>query len=958
MKKRLFKSISVAVSICLLITAFSGISTTTAAGEESGGVFGKGITLADVAAGLATPADLYGEIAPETVPAAVGLEIARERTHVRRLYEDEGENLNQVVFQNADGTKTLYFFDYPVKYVNGAGKTSDISLEIVKDDTKQGYFKNAAHSLNTTFSKKAADGIKLTDGNVAISLIPLDASTTSEGPVALQSTVARVDADTVAYTYNSKTSLEYSLTYKGFKEDIVVKEYTGQTEYSFKLLTGGLTLTNIKGSYYLMDLLGNLRASIGDIIIFTADERNNTFGRLTFKTVKARQEYIMTIHVDEEYLKDENTVYPIRIDPTIELNYDNYGTGAIHDVTLNSQNISNTASTSLSVGRRSNTWGISRILMKFPKLNLSSISSAAHITDANVELRDILCEAESLTVYCHPFTGNSWDENTVSWANVDANNYGAALSSHSISYSNGTQQTSSHRYAFDITTVVKGWKTGNFAQNKGILFKASNTVENGTASNYKTFGSYNRSAYRPALYVTYSSGTSSTLTFNDIYYVNNMNSGRYLYRGSGDTNVHGERGVLFGNTNSNFSPSATKWSINAVDGGYVIRNNQNQNQYLGVLEQEGYSGVRRITVQNAEIPNSCKWDISIAATGGCIIRNKYNSNYLYSSSNNTYTTPTLGSSSNYSVYTPKVWRIIKVDQITNVIVSDFTSDGRRIYKELENTTFFHGRTLMLNDSSYVRYTLSSEHAIWAEASDFSYGEYDNNIISIDYKGNITAKNIGYTSVTVLHKPTGISLDFGIEIFENANKLGTLSVWNDVVGDLVLYWPEEFEPEKIYIKNLDVTSNAVITSACQYAISIWNNALNLDMEITTNENSADIIIYVGTAQKLEDNNTFVNVVENSILLGQTSCDYGEIEGYYTYGGSKKLVAPMENAYIGIVSDRANTDSKAKWTALHELGHALGYIGHSGNSSDIMYYAYGATALSAAEIAHIKQIYDLR
>ena len=147
MKKRLFKSISVAVSICLLITAFSGISTTTAAGEESGGVFGKGITLADVAAGLATPEDLYGEIAPETVPAAVGLDIARERTHVRRLYEDEGENLNQVVFQNADGTKTLYFFDYPVKYVNGAGKTSDISLEIVKDDTKQGYFKNAAHSL-------------------------------------------------------------------------------------------------------------------------------------------------------------------------------------------------------------------------------------------------------------------------------------------------------------------------------------------------------------------------------------------------------------------------------------------------------------------------------------------------------------------------------------------------------------------------------------------------------------------------------------------------------------------------------------------------------------------------------------------------------------------------------------------------------------------------------------------
>lgn len=70
---------------------------------------------------------------------------------------------------------------------------------------------------------------------------------------------------------DNKTSLEYSLTYTGFKEDIVVSEYTGQTEYEFTLLTEGLALEKIDGSYYLVDEKGEIKANIGDVIIFTAD---------------------------------------------------------------------------------------------------------------------------------------------------------------------------------------------------------------------------------------------------------------------------------------------------------------------------------------------------------------------------------------------------------------------------------------------------------------------------------------------------------------------------------------------------------------------------------------------------------------------------------------------------------------------------------------------------------------
>ena len=37
-----------------------------------------------------------------------------------------------------------------------------------------------------------------------------------------------------------------------------------------------------------------IRATIGDIIIFTADERNNAFGSLTVEAITENQEYRMT----------------------------------------------------------------------------------------------------------------------------------------------------------------------------------------------------------------------------------------------------------------------------------------------------------------------------------------------------------------------------------------------------------------------------------------------------------------------------------------------------------------------------------------------------------------------------------------------------------------------------------------------------------------------------------------
>ena len=242
------------------------------------------------------------ELDSETVPKAVGYEEARKKGHTQRMYNEEGTNLNTVVFMNDDGSRTEYLFDYPVKYVDDEGKIEDVSLNIVDSNEENVRFETEAGNAITKFPNELSDGIELKGNHTEISLIPH-----------ADSEAQRIDEKTISYDYDEKTTLEYSLTYTGFKEDIVVNEFTGQTEYEFTMYTNGLKPKEIEGSYYLVDENEEIKATIGDIIIFTADEKNNTMGKLVSETIVERQEYLMTIIVDKDFLEDAKTKYPICI---------------------------------------------------------------------------------------------------------------------------------------------------------------------------------------------------------------------------------------------------------------------------------------------------------------------------------------------------------------------------------------------------------------------------------------------------------------------------------------------------------------------------------------------------------------------------------------------------------------------------------------------------------------------
>ncbi len=168
---------------------------------------------------------------------------AKKYGYVGRVYEDE-PNLNTFVFENSDGTNTMRVYSHPVKYYDKDGKIKDISLKLEK--TENGGFIAPDNDVVTIYEQKLSDGISLSYDDVDVRMIPRTAKSDM---------TARLDekAGSVKYVFDEKTIYEYKPTYMGFKEEIVVSKYTGQTEYDFSLYTNGLELCEDDSSFFLKD---------------------------------------------------------------------------------------------------------------------------------------------------------------------------------------------------------------------------------------------------------------------------------------------------------------------------------------------------------------------------------------------------------------------------------------------------------------------------------------------------------------------------------------------------------------------------------------------------------------------------------------------------------------------------------------------------------------------------------
>lgn len=449
----------------------------------------------------------------ENRPEAISKALIEENNHIARLVSEE-KDVNSIVFLNADDTATLYYFEEPVKFITEDNQIKDKSNQLYSAfdepqfSSEYSYF-NKDNDIRTYFPKVLSQdsGILLTDGDKHINLSPITSS---------QSAVLKVDGDSgdlVYYqdTFGPGTHVEYSSTFTGFKEEIVLHEYT-QNEFSFCLDTGGLTPVLQDNQIILTDASGDAVIAMDPVYVYDsfkgeADDGycHNTWNNVVGLQAAGENQYRITLTIDKDFLTDSRTQYPVYVDPSFTVTTSGSGSSkTIQDVPVydgaGARNIACGKNPYGLVGYAGKVggkdYGVGRLLMRFPGLlnntTYKAIGAKA-ITKATLSIKEGSGQSTRATIYANQYSGSPWTESSATYGSISWNGYTSPSTTATVGSSAQTTVN------FDITRIVQGWKEKPSQAEKGIILRNANEKD----ASYRKDFLMTEGSSKPELSITY-----------------------------------------------------------------------------------------------------------------------------------------------------------------------------------------------------------------------------------------------------------------------------------------------------------------------------------------------------------------------------------------------------------------------------------------------------------------------
>lgn len=576
--KRFAKLISIVLALSIILGTLPIVSVS--AQEVAGAELTKESELwipENDSSALSTEGDLslqeleIAVLPAEDKPEIVSQAAIDEKQHVNRLWEQETD-LNSIIFQNKDGTKTMYYFEEAVKYVDKNGKVKDKKNTI--SETASGDFTNPNNDINTYFPKKLNQnkGVEVKFGEYSIEFAP-DIKGNSGASRQTGHNKNNDPTEFVEYpnVFDDGVSVRYTPTFDGYKEDIILYENTGKNAFSFKVNTNGLSLVEDEyGSYnFVNPLTGETVSRLGDLVIYdskpfevpdeilnesvsnpteediakkeqtleqlissvpldsTSDNSSSIIPQYDHKYIveamKQDSLYTVTITVDEEYLNDPERVYPVYVDPTISVS----GSGiskTIQDAPIyaNKPSTASGGNTYNVVGYQGSTYGVGRTLMKFPGLASNSTYknlSSNQITSLDLHIYEGSGSTNNACIDLWQYTGTTWTESTARCNNIGWDSYSNNFTWNYINCS-GWQ-------TFNLKSMVATWKGSSTALDKGIIM--TNYTSEASSGYSKHFLS-TESGYQPYLTFNYNSVTFNSLSLNEADSGYISQGGEYWYK--------------------------------------------------------------------------------------------------------------------------------------------------------------------------------------------------------------------------------------------------------------------------------------------------------------------------------------------------------------------------------------------------------------------------------------------
>ena len=504
--------------------------------------------------------------------------------------------LNTIEYANADGTRTVYSFAQPIKYIdkNGVIQRVDSTLAL---SNKNNCWETTANWFSLSINNDISKGVTLSCDENSLTASPV---LSRNGSAFSRKSTVSTTSKSLAFNSDNQ-EIEYATTNTGYYANITIAEGA-----SFSLdISGDIVSADVDSfgatfvlkngtsvSYSLTALcVGSQYTDFSNAQISVLPIDTNTY-RVTYAVTIVSAQKLAPIQLIIEAMAtaaenaarssstlSDSEVIPLSYytDATAYSNYpsNNYGTAIRCLVGVDG------------------TMGKSRSYFRFDLSHLSDIPYN-RVLSAHYRIRELTGYDSSFQAVAY-IVQQEWSETSIVWSDRP-DCFDEKLATVNVEWGDPPAEGNRAYYDFYITSAVMAWLQG--VPNRGIMVKSR--VE--TDINCRAFASREYGSYIPRLTITYSTesqsmdniGITDDLGFYETeYYIKNKHSMLYL------TANGTASGASIVQKNWNGS-SAQKWTIKPQGNGYYklspgnasqkVLDNCNKNNVNNTLMELSSSG--------------------------------------------------------------------------------------------------------------------------------------------------------------------------------------------------------------------------------------------------------------------------------------------------------------------------------------------------------------------------------
>lgn len=447
-----------------------------------------------------------------------------EHKLLERRHDDEKEAMNMLAYRKESGENVAFLYHFDVKYKDKNGNIKDKSKEIVRDGLfSTTSFKTKDNDILSYFSVND-------DGNVEVKTVYGEYSIVSvieNRNKGNRITAERDTEDTLTYRNAVDTGIHlmYEAEYNGVKEYIVLDANSGN-KFTFTMDFVGLTpQLAADNSVLLLNADGETVLTIPPIYVEdSAVEKNSIYENSVKLTQVKENRYLLEIAVDEDFLSSAETVYPIYVDPYINLSNSNIEDTYVREGYKN-RNYSSEATNMVG------TTVLGNSIYTYIKFNnISNVCSYYNVLSSYYETFETTNKNETVLVEVLPASA-AWDVDDLTWNNQPYY-HEEIIAKEQVGMNNNAEAPYDYgtfgMYRFYISNLVRGWIQG--LPNYGIVLRSGYDEKE-----IIELASANNTDYASKLVIVYIEdatnpleGTLSVPNESNRFYIKNKRSGKYL----------------------------------------------------------------------------------------------------------------------------------------------------------------------------------------------------------------------------------------------------------------------------------------------------------------------------------------------------------------------------------------------------------------------------------------------